>query len=68
MHPPEFLVELGEGELDHRRAAVGTAIGQIAREQVPDQFFDLEKTQWIVRFDGVTANGFGDHLFTEAHG
>src|ERR1019366_6266111 len=64
----KLFFQLRERNLDHRRPAVRTAVGQIASEQVLDQFFDLEKTQWIVRFDGMTANGFGDHLFTEAHG
>jgi hypothetical protein len=47
---------------------VRAGVGHVAAAQGIDKAFEFGAAQRIVGFDGVTANGFGDHVFAEAPG
>src|SRR6266513_1475665 len=65
--PTEFLLYLRKRNLDHRRPSMGTAIRQIAVEQIANQFLYFGITQRIIGFDGVPTYRLGNHLFAQSH-
>src|SRR5207245_11693696 len=63
--PAEFLLQLRQRNLNHRRPSVRTAIRQIAAKQILDKFFNFEIAQRIIGFDGMPAQRLCDRLFTQ---
>jgi len=66
--PAELPLELGVVDLDQSRSSVRAAVGHVADEEVFEEFLQLFLMQRVVCFDGVAADGGGDHVFAEAQG
>src|SRR6266508_1605869 len=65
--PAEFLLQLRQRNLNHRRPSVRTAIKQLAAKQILDEFFTFEIAQRILGFHGTTPNRFRPRLFAPTH-
>ena len=65
MHSPKFLVEFGEGKLDHGGTTVRAGVGEIATQQIVEEHVPLGGFERVVGLDRVTADGFGHDLLAE---
>lgn len=66
MDAAEAFFELFETKFDERGSTVGACVGHGAVAEILDEPFEFGAAEEVVGFDGVAADGFCDHRFTEA--
>lgn len=62
----ELFFELQIADLNHRRSSMRAAVGEIAGQQVFNQFEQFRFPQGIVRLHCMAAHGFGNHVLAKS--
>ncbi len=62
----ELFLKFLIADLNHRRPAVGAAVGKFASEKVFNKFCEFRLPEGVIGFDGMAADGLCDHVLTES--
>jgi len=64
----EAAFEFAPAHFDEGGASMGAGVGHGAGAEVLNEAFEFGALQGVVGLDRMAANGFGDHVLTEAEG
>ena len=64
----EFLLQLQIAHFNESRSTMRAGVRHRTLAKVREQSFEFWFAHGIIGLDGVPADGFGDHIFTQPHG
>jgi hypothetical protein len=65
LYPPKLFLQLTKIHLNNRGPAVRTGVRHGTMTQVFNQVLQFPASKRVVRFDRMTANGFGNGMFAQ---